>query len=161
MPRSFKPYQKKLRSDSFFKFYQPAIVLLFWGRPLHYSFQMMVMSYSQVWCLRRFHIQTTALLSSPSFKGSIRSPSLNWTPLITSASNLNPLNRRHLFWALWPSLYTMDKIVCLATHPLVFDVLKRTVANVDSIGFEVLICCQCIAGKSLRYSWFFSGRVVR
>jgi hypothetical protein len=34
------------------------------------------------------------------------------------------------------------------THPLVFAVLRRTVAKVDSIGFEVRICCQWAAGKS-------------
>ena len=41
----------------------------------------------------------------------------------------------------------MANIVCLAMHPLVFAVLRRTVAKVDSMGLDVRICCQCMEGK--------------
>ena len=34
------------------------------------------------------------------------------------------------------------------TQFLIFRVRKRIVANVDSIGFVVRMCCQCAAGKS-------------
>ncbi len=38
----------------------------------------------------------------------------------------------------------MDKIVFRATHPLVLAVLRRTVANVDSIGFDDICNINCV-----------------
>lgn len=60
-------------------------------------------SYDQVWC-SEIQNQPTALWSSLSVNWVIGSPSLNRTPLITSASNLNPLSLRHFSWALRPNL---------------------------------------------------------
>ncbi len=42
----------------------------------------------------------------------------------------------------------MANIVCLAMHPLVFVVLRRTVARVDSMGLDVRTCCQCMNAQT-------------
>ena len=55
---------------------------------------------------------------------------------------------RHFFLADIISLKTMARAVLRLRQPLVFRVRLRTVAKTLSIGFVVLMCCQCSAGKS-------------
>ena len=46
------------------------------------------------------------------------------------------------------SLKAMASAVLRLRHPLVFTVLRRTVAKVLSMGLVVRMCFQCSAGKS-------------
>jgi len=65
-----------------------------------------------------------------------------------SASWSDPFSFRHFRFALKISLKVMASAVLRLRHPLVFTVLRRTVAKVLSIGLVVRMCLQCSAGKS-------------
>lgn len=58
------------------------------------------------------------------------------------------LTARQRSWADSMSLKAIARPAALDPGPLVTLVRSRTVANVDSIGFEVLRWIQCSAGKS-------------
>ena len=75
-------------------------------------------------------------------------PSLNSTPSMTSGRRFGPEIFRHFFLADIINLKTMARAVLRFKQPLVFLVRLRTVAKTLSIGFVVLMCFQCSAGKS-------------
>lgn len=61
------------------------------------------------------------------------STNLNLASII-SAINSEPLSFLHLFCAHLASWKTIARVALVLPHPFVFRVLKRTVANMDSIG---------------------------
>lgn len=67
---------------------------------------------------------------------------------MTSGRRFGPEILRHFFLADIISRKTMARAVFRFRHPLVFRVRFRTVAKTLSIGFVVLMCFQCSAGKS-------------
>ena len=67
-------------------------------------------------------------------------PSWNFTPLITSASNLNPLSLRQFDSAVFINLKAIASVVFRLPQLFVLWVLSLTVANIDSIGFVVRTC---------------------
>jgi hypothetical protein len=58
------------------------------------------------------------------------------------------LTARQRSWADSMSLKAMARPAALDPGPLVTRVRRRTVENVDSIGFEVFRWIQCSTGKS-------------
>src|ERR1035437_6987722 len=58
---------------------------------------------------------------------------------MTSGSNALPLNARHEFWALCVSLNTIARHATREPDPLVLPVLRRTPANVLSIGLVTIV----------------------
>lgn len=98
-------------------------------------------SYGQIWC-------TDSRAMSCWFSSVSRMPSWNFTPLITSASNLNPLSLRQFDSAVFINLKAIASVVFRLPQLFVLLVLSLTVANIDSIGFVVRTCAQCSAGKS-------------
>ena len=73
---------------------------------------------------------------------------MNFTPSMIFGNWLWPSRRRQLFCAPSTSLNTMASAVLFERHPFDRMVLCRTVAKVLSMGFVVLKCFQCSAGKS-------------
>ena len=73
---------------------------------------------------------------------------MNFTPWMIFGNWLWPSRRRQLFCAPSTSLNTMASAVLFERHPFDQMVLYRTVAKVLSMGFVVLKCFQCSAGKS-------------
>ena len=67
---------------------------------------------------------------------------------MTSGRRFGPEIFRHFFLADIINLKTMARAVLRFKQPLVFLVRLRTVAKTLSIGFVVLMCFQCSAGKS-------------
>ena len=67
---------------------------------------------------------------------------------MSSASWFDPSSFRHFRLALKISLKAMASAVLRLRQPLVFTVLRRTVAKVLSMGLVVRMCFQCSAGKS-------------
>ena len=66
-----------------------------------------------------------------------RMPSMNGTPRITSRSKALPFRRRQWLWAHWANLNTIVKHAIRLPLPFVRSVRRRTVENIDSIGFDV------------------------
>src|SRR5206468_12451320 len=75
-------------------------------------------------------------------------PSSNTTPRITSARRSVPFSALQRFWADMASLKTIVRHAIRLPHPFVLFVRRRTVENVDSMGFDVRRWIQCSAGKS-------------
>lgn len=98
-----------------------------------------VRSYSQMWCMEN-------QAASCSWSVFCLTPLTNFMPWITSANNLYPLNRNHFFWAVSISLNVMVNMVVPLSQFLVLAVLSLTVANTDSAGLVVLMCCKFSAG---------------
>ena len=67
---------------------------------------------------------------------------------MTSGRRFGPEIFRHFFLADIVSLKAMARAVLRFRQPLVFRVRFLTVAKTLSIGFVVLMCFQCSAGKS-------------
>ena len=75
-------------------------------------------------------------------------PSTKTAPAITSLISSDPFNVLHFFDALSISLNTIVRHAVRVPLPFVLEWRRRTVANVDSIGFVVRMWTQCSAGKS-------------
>src|SRR3989339_891516 len=71
---------------------------------------------------------------------------------MTFSTSVYLRNLFHLLDAFCSSLKTIISVLSLDQLPLVFLLLNLAVENVDSIGFVVLICDQCAAGKSQKVS---------
>jgi len=67
---------------------------------------------------------------------------------MTSGRRFGPEIFRHFFFADIINLNTMASAVLRFRQLLVFRVRFLTVAKTLSIGFVVLMCFQCSAGKS-------------
>ncbi len=81
-------------------------------------------------------------------------PSLNFTPLMISESNLKPRSLRELTSVVRISLQAIASVVFWLPQFLVLFVLSLTVANIDSMGFVVRICVQCLGVEIVKYQHF-------
>ena len=79
---------------------------------------------------------------------STTTPSRKIVPARTTATRWGALTALQRVWADSISLNAMARPAALDPGPLVTLVRNRTVAKVDSIGFEVFRWIQCSAGKS-------------
>lgn len=89
-----------------------------------------------------------AATSSSCNELSTYTPFRNVAPARTSAMSFGPWIARHRSCADSMSLKAIASPAAREPGPLVIFVRSRTVAKVDSMGFEVFRWIQCSAGKS-------------
>src|SRR5690606_31647509 len=94
----------------------------------------LIVSYSQIWCME---IQAASRCRSPLCLTAFTT----FTPVMTSANNHYPLNRRQRLCAVCIGLMAMACVVPRLPPFVLLVVCNRAVAHHDSIGVAVRICC--------------------